>query len=53
MQAAADLGVDSWTLWNARCVYTVGALHTAVTPAAGSPAAVIASTDVKTNQNSR
>ena len=31
MQAAADLGVDSWTLWNARCSYTPGAIQTPVT----------------------
>ncbi len=28
IQAAMDLGVDSWTLWNARCSYTLDALKT-------------------------
>jgi hypothetical protein len=29
IQAAADLGVGSWTLWNARCSYTLGAIRVA------------------------
>lgn len=32
IQAAADLGVMNWTLWNARCSYTLDAIRTPVTP---------------------
>ena len=33
LQAAADLGIPDWTLWNARCSYTLSALQTPVKPA--------------------
>lgn len=33
IQAAADLNVLSWTLWNARCAYSIEALRAPVTPA--------------------
>src|SRR5439155_12164885 len=32
IQAAADVGIQSWTLWNARCVYTWAALHPPIVP---------------------
>jgi len=32
IQAAADLGVMGWSLWNARCFYTTSALHDPVIP---------------------
>ena len=32
MQAAADLGVPSWTLWNANCHYTLDAIKTPIVP---------------------
>jgi hypothetical protein len=32
IQAAADLGVESWTLWNASCRYTLDALKEPVKP---------------------
>jgi len=32
MQAAADLGVPSWTLWNANCHYTFDAIKTPIVP---------------------
>jgi hypothetical protein len=32
MQAAADVGVMSWTLWNANCHYTLDALRQPVVP---------------------
>jgi len=45
MQAAADLGVDSWTLWNARGSYTLDAIKTPIVPASHSHAVVNLSTD--------
>lgn len=36
IQAAADLGVMSWTLWNANCHYTLDAIRTPVLPTASS-----------------
>jgi hypothetical protein len=33
IQAAADQGIMDWTLWNARCSYTLSALETPVQPA--------------------
>jgi hypothetical protein len=35
IQAAADLNVMDWTLWNARCVYTLAALKEPVQPHPG------------------
>ena len=32
LQAAADVGIQDWSLWNPRCVYTVSALTTAPEP---------------------
>jgi hypothetical protein len=32
IQAAADLGIQDWTLWNPRCVYTKQAITSPVTP---------------------
>jgi hypothetical protein len=32
IQAAADVGVMGWSLWNARCSYTTAALHDPVIP---------------------
>jgi hypothetical protein len=49
MQAAADKGVTGWTLWNARCSYTLGAIQTAVVAAPAPPAAAVPSVDVKTS----
>lgn len=37
IQAAADQGVMSWLLWNARCSYTWDAIRTPVTPAEKPP----------------
>ena len=48
IQAAADLGVNSWTLWNARCSYTLGAIQTPVVVLPISTGAVIASTESNT-----
>ena len=45
MQAAADLGVDSWTLWNARCVYTLEAIRTPIVVVSSSHTVVNLSTD--------
>jgi len=36
LQAAADMGIPDWTLWNARCSYTLSALQTPVTPASNT-----------------
>jgi len=51
MQAGADLGVDSWTLWNARCSYTLDALRTPVTATPKTPAVDTSSSVVKTPSN--
>ena len=50
MQAAADLGLPSWTLWNARCSYTLDAIKTPIIPALSSSTVVSSSTDVKPTQ---
>ena len=47
MQAAADLGLSSWTLWNARCSYTLGAIKTLITPTVSSDTVMTSSTDAK------
>jgi hypothetical protein len=47
MQAAADLGLPSWTLWNARCSYTLGAIKTPIIPALSLSPIATSSTDVK------
>jgi hypothetical protein len=44
MQAAADLGVDSWTLWNARCSYTLDALRNPIVAVPASTNTITAST---------
>lgn len=36
IQAAADMNVLSWTLWNANCHYTLDAIRTPITPAISS-----------------
>jgi hypothetical protein len=36
IQAAADTGVMSWTLWNANCHYTLDAIRTPIIPQASS-----------------
>jgi len=33
MQAGADVGLPSWTLWNARCSYNLEAIQTPIIPA--------------------
>jgi len=38
IQAAADAGIMSWSLWNARASYTVEALRNPVVPRAATPA---------------
>jgi hypothetical protein len=43
MQAGADLGLPSWTLWNARCSYTLDALRTPISPAVSSSAVTTSS----------
>lgn len=53
MQAAADLGVPSWTLWNANCHYTYEAIQTPIiaqnltATATGQTAAALPSSDGK------
>ena len=51
MQAGADLGVPSWTLWNARCSYTLDALYTPVIPTPKNPAVETSSSVVKPLSN--
>src|SRR5262249_14169464 len=46
MQAAADLGINSWTLWNARCSYTLEALRTPITPSPVKKPQIAVSSDV-------
>jgi len=41
MQAAEDLGLPSWTLWNARCSYTLGAIQTPVTPSVSTSSSTV------------
>jgi hypothetical protein len=48
MQAAADLGVNSWTLWNARCSYTLGAIESPIIGVTKSTTAITSSTESKT-----
>lgn len=40
IQASVDLGIPSWTLWNARCSYTWEALKTPFTPTPPTASAV-------------
>jgi hypothetical protein len=54
IQAAADQGVESWTLWNARCSYTLDAIKTpvvAVLPTASSHTVVNLSSDAVPTSN--
>jgi hypothetical protein len=48
MQAAMDVGVESWTLWNARCSYTLDAIRTPVVAASSTTVQMPASVDVGT-----
>ncbi len=48
IQAAMDLGVESWTLWNARCSYTLDAIRTPVVVASSSTTKTTPSVDGKT-----
>ena len=47
MQAAADLGLPSWTLWNARCSYTLDAIKTPIIPVLISSPVTTSFSDVK------
>ena len=47
IQAAMDEGVESWTLWNARCSYTLEAIRTPIVATSSSHTVVNLSTDSK------